>query len=73
VRLLGSFAASTHKEVVGGSRGCLWPADGLARLQVRYPAVQVVFADSRKFAEEWSYRFQAAALSDAGGDDPVAE
>jgi hypothetical protein len=22
-------------------------------LQVRYPEVQVVFADSRKFAEEW--------------------
>jgi len=27
-------------------------ADGLARLQVRYPEIQVVFADSRKFAEE---------------------
>jgi hypothetical protein len=48
-------------------------ADGLARLQVRYPEVTVVFADSRKFAEEWTYRFLAAALSDAGGDDPVAE
>jgi len=48
-------------------------ADGLARLQVRYPEVPVVFADSRKFAEEWTYRFLAAALSDAGGDDPVAE
>jgi hypothetical protein len=32
-----------------------------------------VFADSRKFAEEWTYRFLAAALSDAGDDDPVAE
>jgi hypothetical protein len=42
-------------------------------LQVRYPEVTVVFADSRKFAEEWTYRFLAAALSDAGGDDPVAE
>jgi len=40
-------------------------ADGLARLQVRYPEVQVVFADSRKFPEEWTYRFLAAALSDA--------
>ena len=28
-------------------------ADGLARLQVRYPEIPVVFADSRKFAEEW--------------------
>jgi hypothetical protein len=39
----------------------------------RYPEVTVVFADSLKFAEEWTYRFLAAALSDAGGDDPVAE
>lgn len=46
-------------------------ADGLAPLQVRYPEVPLVFADSRKFAEEWSYRFLAAALSDAGGDDPL--
>jgi len=37
----------------------------LARLQVRYPEVPIVFADSRKFAEEWAYRFLAAALADA--------
>jgi hypothetical protein len=48
-------------------------ADGLVRLQVRYPEVQVVFADARRFAEEWTYRFLAAALSDAKGSDPVAE
>jgi hypothetical protein len=40
---------------------------------VRYSEIQVVFADSRKFAEEWTYRFLAAALSDAMGSDPVAE
>jgi len=43
-----------------------WLADILARLQVRYPEVQVVFADSRRFAEEWTYRFLASALADAG-------
>ncbi len=48
-------------------------ADGLARIQVRYAEIPVVFADSRKFAEEWTYRFLAAALSDAMGGDPVAE
>jgi ERCC4-type nuclease len=48
-------------------------ADGLARLQVRYPEIPVVFADSRKFAEEWTYRFLAAAFSDAERGDPVAE
>ncbi|HEX9713804.1 MAG TPA: ERCC4 domain-containing protein [Actinomycetota bacterium] len=42
-----------------------WLADVLARLQVRYPEVGVVFADSRRFAEEWTYRFLAAALADA--------
>jgi hypothetical protein len=41
-----------------------WLADVLARLQVRYPEVQVVFADSRRFAEEWTYRFLASALAD---------
>jgi len=40
-------------------------ADGLARIQVRYPEIQVVFADSRRFAEEWTYRFLAAALADS--------
>ena len=40
-------------------------ADALARLQVRFPEIQVVFADSRRFAEEWTYRFLAAAFADA--------
>lgn len=44
-------------------------ADGLARLRVRYPEIQIVFADSRKFAEEWTYRFLAAALADSMGAD----
>ena len=42
-----------------------WLADMLARLQVRYPEVPVVFAESRRFAEEWTYRFLAAALAGA--------
>jgi ERCC4-type nuclease len=46
-----------------------WLADMLARLQVRYPEVQVVFADSRKFAEDWTYRFLASALADASRSD----
>ena len=35
--------------------------DMLARLQVRYPMVPIVFLESRKFAEEWTYRFLRAA------------
>lgn len=48
-----------------------WLADVLARLQVRYPEVQVVFAESRRFAEEWTYRFLASALADVGRPDPA--
>jgi hypothetical protein len=36
-------------------------------LQARYPEIHVVFADLRKFAEEWTYRFLAAALAGATG------
>ena len=48
-----------------------WLADIMARLQVRYPEVQIVFADSRRFAEEWVYRFLAAAIADAPGEAPA--
>jgi hypothetical protein len=38
-------------------------ADGLAELQVRWPNVPIVFAETRALAEEWTYRFLAAALA----------
>jgi hypothetical protein len=38
-------------------------ADGLAELQVRVPSVPIVFCDSRKLAEEWTYRWLAAAYA----------
>ena len=44
-----------------------WLANMLGRLAVRYPEVPVVFAGSRRFAEEWTYRFFGAAAADAGG------
>ena len=43
-----------------------WLADMLGRLSVRYPEVPIVFAGSRKFAEEWAYRFFGAAIGDHG-------
>jgi hypothetical protein len=46
-------------------------ADGLAELQVRYPSVPIVHCDSRKLAEEWTYRFLAAAHAWAR-DEPAA-
>lgn len=38
-------------------------ADGLAELQVRWPNVPIVFCETRPLAEEWIYRFLAAARS----------
>jgi len=61
----GRYSALFKLEHVSGA----WLGDMLARLHVRYPEVQVVFADSRKFAEEWTYRFLAAALADSVGSD----
>jgi hypothetical protein len=36
-------------------------ADGLAELQVRWPNIPIVFCENRKLAEEWTYRYLAAA------------
>ncbi len=36
-------------------------ADGLAELQVRWPGVPIVFCEARQLAEEWTYRYLAAA------------
>ena len=36
-------------------------ADGLAELQIRWPNVAIVFCETRQLAEEWTYRFLAAA------------
>jgi ERCC4 domain-containing protein len=38
-------------------------ADGLAELQVRWPNVPMVFCETRPLAEEWIYRFLAAACA----------
>ncbi len=41
-----------------------WFPELVARLRVRYPNVPIVFAENRKLAEEWTYRFLAAAWRD---------
>jgi hypothetical protein len=43
-------------------------ADGLAELQVRWPNVAVVFCETRPLAEEWTYRYLAAAYTWAEGE-----
>jgi hypothetical protein len=39
-------------------------ADLAAQLQIRYPTVPIVFCGSRKFAEEWTFRFLGAAAAE---------
>jgi hypothetical protein len=43
-----------------------WVMDLVARIQVRYPSVPIVFAGSRKHAEEYTYRFLGAARAELG-------
>ncbi|MFC7752011.1 ERCC4 domain-containing protein [Tsukamurella soli] len=38
-------------------------ADGIAELQVQFPTVPIVFCETRKLAEEWTYRFLGAACA----------
>ena len=47
-------------------------ADGLAELQVRWPGVPIVFCENRQLAEEWSYRYLAAAHTWAATEHAVA-
>jgi hypothetical protein len=41
-----------------------WLAELTARLQVCYPTVPITFCDSRKLAEDFTYRFLPAALAE---------
>jgi ERCC4-type nuclease len=50
-----------------------WLLELVARLQVRYPTVPIVFADSRKLAEEYTYRYLAAALVHHSADEPESD
>jgi hypothetical protein len=52
---------------VGSTRGLTIPhqESRSSRIEVRYPEMCIVFAESRRFAEEWTFRFLSAALSDA--------
>jgi hypothetical protein len=47
-------------------------ADGIAECQARYPNVPVIFAENRALAQEWTYRFLAAALHELVLDHAAA-
>lgn len=63
-----SYARIFTVEHIHGAR----VADGLAELQVRWPNVAIVYCDTRKLAEEWTYRYLAAAYAWAH-DEPAAQ
>ena len=44
-----------------------WLAELTACLHVRYPTVPATFCDSRKLAEDFTYRFLAAAAAEHAG------
>ena len=46
-------------------------ADGIAELQVRWPTIPIVFCETRPLAEEWTYRYLAAAHTWAA-NEPAA-
>jgi len=54
------YSALFKLEHVNGA----WLADQLTRLQVRYPGIPIVFADTRRYAEDWTHRFLTTALTD---------
>lgn len=48
-------------------------ADGISECQVRWPSVPIVFCETRSLAEEWTYRYLAAAHSWATNEAPAIE
>ena len=42
--------------------------DMLARVQVRYPEIAIVFLETRPLAEEWTFRYLGAALAEYESD-----
>jgi hypothetical protein len=43
-------------------------AEQIAEAAVRYPAVPIVFAETRQLAQEWTYRFFGAAVEHRAND-----
>jgi hypothetical protein len=48
-------------------------ADGIAECQIRWPNVPIVFCETRSLAEEWTYRYLAAAHTWASSEPAAIE
>jgi hypothetical protein len=44
--------------------------DLLARVQVRYPEIPLLFLETRPLAEEWTFRYLGAALAEVTAESP---
>ena len=55
-----------HEHVSGGVL-----AEAIAQAQVRYPAVPIVFCETRRLAEEWTFRYLGPALAHHHEDGPT--
>jgi ERCC4-type nuclease len=64
----GTYTQILRRGFVDGA----WLAELLARLQVRYPTVSIVFAETRTLGERWTYEFFRAAATEYE-PDPVAD
>ena len=47
--------------------------DLLARVQIRYPEIPIVFAETRALAEEWTFRWLGAALAEAAAESDAID
>lgn len=48
-------------------------AEAIAESQARFPTVPIIFAENRQLAQEWTYRFLAAARAEVRMGAPTAE
>lgn len=48
-------------------------AEAIAECHARFPSVPIIFAENRQLAQEWTYRFLAAALEELRMSAPTAE
>lgn len=46
--------------------------DLLARVQVRYPEIPILFLETRPLAEEWTFRYLGAALAEVTSESPAS-
>lgn len=46
-------------------------ADGVAEAQARFPAVPIIFAETRPLAQQWTYRFFGACLTEQADAEGV--